>query len=39
MGYAKYLKDESVTPERRVYAHFTIYEEVGTAVLPLFRRA
>ena len=29
MGYAKYLKDESVTPERRVYAHFTIYEEVG----------
>ena len=20
MGYAKYLKDESVTPERRVYA-------------------
>lgn len=29
MGYAKYLKDESVTPERGVYAHFTIYEEVG----------
>ena len=29
MGYAKYLRDEAVTPERRVYAHFTIYEEVG----------
>ena len=29
LGYAKYIKDESVNPERRVYAHFTIYEEVG----------
>lgn len=29
MGYAKYLKEENVTPERRVYVHFTIYEEVG----------
>lgn len=29
MGYAKYLKEEGVTPARRVYVHFTIYEEVG----------
>lgn len=29
LGYAKYLKDEQVTPKRRVYLHFTIYEEVG----------
>lgn len=29
MGYARYLKEESVTPERKVYVHFTIYEEVG----------
>ena len=29
LGYAKHIKDESVNPERRVYAHFTIYEEVG----------
>lgn len=29
LGYAKYLKDEKVTPERRMYLHFTIYEEVG----------
>ena len=29
MGYAKYLKDEGITPKRRVYLHFTIYEEVG----------
>lgn len=29
MGYARYLKEEGVTPERRVYVHFTIYEEVG----------
>jgi len=29
LGYAKYLKDEKVTPERRVYVHVTVYEEVG----------
>ncbi len=29
LGYAKYLKDEKVTPKRRMYLHFTIYEEVG----------
>lgn len=29
MGYAKYLKDENITTERKVYLHFTIYEEVG----------
>lgn len=29
LGYAKYLKDNHITPKRRVYAHFTIYEEVG----------
>lgn len=29
LGYAKYLKEEHVVLERRVYEHFTIYEEVG----------
>lgn len=29
MGFAKYLKDNSITPERKVYAHITVYEEVG----------
>ena len=29
MGLAKYMKDNSITPERRVYAHITVYEEVG----------
>ena len=29
LGYAKYLKDEGVTPKRRIYLHFTIFEEVG----------
>lgn len=29
LGYAKYLKDENVTPERRIYQHITVYEEVG----------
>ncbi len=29
LGYAKYLKEEKITPARRVYAHFTIFEEVG----------
>ncbi len=29
LGFAKYLKDSGVTPERRIYAHITVYEEVG----------
>lgn len=29
LGYAKYLKDNKMVPKRRVYAHFTIFEEVG----------
>lgn len=29
LGYAKYLKDENVTPERRLYQHYTVFEEVG----------
>ena len=29
LGFAKYLKEENVTLERRVYQHITVYEEVG----------
>lgn len=29
IGLAKYLKDEGLTPARRVWLHFTVYEEVG----------
>ncbi len=29
LGFAKYLRDNHLTPERRVYAHVTVYEEVG----------
>lgn len=29
LGYAKYLKEEQVTPERMLYQHITVYEEVG----------
>lgn len=29
LGYAKFLKEEGVTPSRRVYLHVTVYEEVG----------
>ena len=29
IALAKYLKDQGVTPARRVYLHFTVYEEVG----------
>ena len=29
LGFAKYLHDEDKTPARRVYAHVTVYEEVG----------
>lgn len=29
LGYARYLKEENVTPERMIYQHITVYEEVG----------
>ena len=29
LGYAKYLKEENVTPERALYVHVTSFEEVG----------
>lgn len=29
LGYAKWLKDEGITPKRNVYQHITVYEEVG----------
>ncbi len=29
LGFAKYLKENDITPQRRVYAHVTVYEEVG----------
>lgn len=29
LGFAKYLHDEKQVPARRVYAHVTVYEEVG----------
>ncbi len=29
LGFAKYLQDNSITPARRVWAHVTVYEEVG----------
>lgn len=29
LGFAKYLRDNAVTPKRHVYAHVTVYEEVG----------
>ena len=29
LGFAKYLRDNQIVPERRVYAHMTVYEEVG----------
>ncbi len=29
LGLAKYLRDEHVTPKRALYAHITVYEEVG----------
>ena len=28
-GFAKYLKDNAIVPARKVYAHVTVYEEVG----------
>ena len=29
IGLAKYLKDAGVTPQRRIWLYFTVYEEVG----------
>ena len=29
LGYAKYLKEEHGTPERMIYQHITVFEEVG----------
>ena len=29
LGYAKYLKETGLVPARPVYAHFTVFEEVG----------
>ena len=29
LGFAKFLRDKGLTPERRVYVHVTVYEEVG----------
>ena len=29
LGYAKYLKEQSVVPARRLWVHVTVYEEVG----------
>lgn len=29
LGFAKFLKDENITPKRNIFLHFTVYEEVG----------
>ena len=29
LGYAKYLKDNNITTERKIYQHITVFEEVG----------
>ncbi|MBE6957913.1 MAG: M42 family metallopeptidase [Ruminococcaceae bacterium] len=29
LGFAKYLSDSGIIPERKTYAHITVYEEVG----------
>lgn len=29
LGFAKYLKDQKITLQRRTYVHVTVYEEVG----------
>jgi len=29
LGFAKYLKDYAIVPARKVWAHITVYEEVG----------
>jgi len=29
LGFAKHLRDKAITPARKVWAHITVYEEVG----------
>lgn len=29
LGFAKWLKEENITPSRKIYQHITVYEEVG----------
>ena len=29
LGYARYLKEEGITPARTIYQHITVFEEVG----------
>lgn len=29
LGYARYLKEEKISPARKVYQHITVFEEVG----------
>lgn len=29
LGFAKLMKDEALVPERKIYLHITVYEEVG----------
>ena len=29
LGLAKYIKERAISPKRKVYAHITVYEEVG----------
>ena len=29
LGFAKYLSDNNIVPERQIYLHITVYEEVG----------
>ena len=29
LGFAKYLRDSAIVPERKIYVHVTVYEEVG----------
>jgi len=29
LAMAKYLRDNGITPERRIYVHITVYEEIG----------
>ena len=29
LGFAKYLRDSAIIPQRKIYVHVTVYEEVG----------
>ena len=29
LGFAKYLRDSAIVPQRKIYVHVTVYEEVG----------